>query len=67
MKLMGTARRIWRSFKVIAEAADYDPLAEITARFERLERAMVDLGKRPETPPGSPETNLSQLPRRAPR
>lgn len=51
MKLKETARRIWRSFEAIADAADYDPLAEITARVERLERAVADLGERPETSP----------------
>lgn len=49
MKLMETARRIWRSFEAIADAADYDPLTEITARVERLERTVADLDKRPGT------------------
>lgn len=47
MKLTETARRIWRYFEAIAEAAEYDPLAEIALRVERLERAVADLGKAP--------------------
>jgi len=49
MKLMESVRRIWCYFEMVAEAADYDPLTEITARVERLERAVADLGKRAET------------------
>lgn len=48
MKLTETARRIWRYFETIAEAADYDPLAEIALRVERLERTVADIGKAPE-------------------
>mgnify|MGYP003576332092 CR=1 FL=1 len=38
MKLMDTARKIWRKFEKLAEALDYDPNADIASRFERLER-----------------------------
>jgi hypothetical protein len=47
MKLKETARRIWRYFEAIADVAEYDPLTEITARVERLERAVADLGNLP--------------------
>lgn len=49
MKPKETARRIWRYFEKIAYAADYDPMTEIAARVERLERVVADLGKRSET------------------
>ena len=49
MKLNQTARRIWRSFEAIAEAADYDPLAEIALRVERLECAVAELRKPDQT------------------
>lgn len=45
MKLKETARRIWRHFEAFAEAADYDPLAEIALRVERLERTVAELRK----------------------
>jgi hypothetical protein len=45
MKLMETARRVWRSFEAFAEATDYDPLTEIASRLERLERVVAELGK----------------------
>ncbi|WP_156022282.1 hypothetical protein [Sphingomonas sp. UNC305MFCol5.2] len=48
MKLKEIARRIWRNFEAIAEAADYDPLAEIAQRVERLERAVANIGTAPE-------------------
>lgn len=48
MKLKETARRIWRYFEAIAEAAEYDPIAEIALRVERLEHAVAQLGKAPE-------------------
>jgi hypothetical protein len=49
MNLRELASRVWRYFEAVAEAADYDPLIEITGRVERLERTVADLGKRPET------------------
>jgi hypothetical protein len=48
MKLKETLRRIWRTFEALADAADYDPLANLTARVERLERTVTDVGKRSE-------------------
>lgn len=45
MKPTETARRIWRHFEAIAEAADYHSLAEIAQRVERLERALAERGQ----------------------
>lgn len=49
MMLKETAHRIWRHIEAIARAADYDPVAELTARVERVERAVADPGKRSQT------------------
>ncbi len=46
MKLKETLRRVWRTFEALADAADYDPLADITARVEQLERTVTDIGKK---------------------
>jgi hypothetical protein len=45
MKLKETACRIWRNFEALANAMDYDPLAELAARVERLERTVTDPGR----------------------
>ncbi|WP_423605477.1 hypothetical protein [Sphingomonas sp. MS122] len=45
MKLKEIARRLWRSFEALAEAADYDPLTDIASRVERLERTVAELRK----------------------
>jgi hypothetical protein len=38
MRLMDTARGIWRKLEALADALDYDAYADIASRFERLER-----------------------------
>ncbi|WP_342251440.1 hypothetical protein [Sphingomonas sp. OTU376] len=48
MKLKETLRQIWRTFEAVADAAEYDPLVDVTARVERLERIVADLGKKSE-------------------
>jgi hypothetical protein len=48
MKLKETLRRVWRTFEARADAADYDPLGDLTAGAERLERTVSDVGKRSE-------------------
>jgi hypothetical protein len=37
MKLKQAARRIWRNVEAAAHASDFDPLAEMQLRVERLE------------------------------
>jgi hypothetical protein len=45
MKPNQIARQIWRYWEALAHATDYDALSEITARVERLERIVADLGR----------------------
>lgn len=48
MKLKEALLRIWGNVEAVASVLDYDPLAEITRRVERLEHTIVDLAKAPE-------------------
>lgn len=45
MKLKQIARWIRRNVEALAHAADYDPLAELMSRVDRLERTVADLRK----------------------
>ncbi|NML08047.1 hypothetical protein [Sphingomonas sp. G-3-2-10] len=45
MKLKEILRRIGRTVETIAHAADYDPLAELASRVDRLERTVADIRK----------------------
>ena len=43
MKLNEAARRAWRYVEAFAYASDYDPVADIALRVQRLERQVADL------------------------
>ena len=45
MRMREIRRRITRSVEAFVDAADYDPLSDIAARVERLERMVADLRK----------------------
>jgi hypothetical protein len=43
MKLKEILRRIGRTWEALDRAVDYDPLAELTSRVDRLERTVAEL------------------------
>ena len=46
MKITEVGRKLWRSVEAAASALDYDPRENLTARVERLERLVAELGNR---------------------
>jgi hypothetical protein len=43
MKLKETALRVWRYVEAFGYALEYDPIADIASRVQRLERQVADL------------------------
>ena len=43
MKLKEALRRVWRDVEAFGYALEYDPLADIASRVQRLERELAHL------------------------